>query len=159
MHTREVQGPILKMTQLVVCVGRGEGGAGPYSQEGVRVKEGGSVHRQAPIESVAMAKHGLMVMISKCPATQGYLIAKYLMYTDQVHISCKNSFQHLYSFFTAFNFPLEICLNMHSFELLICRHCAPYTSVHSCVRDTFWLMQARKKLRCQRIGTNVFCLV
>jgi hypothetical protein len=40
-----------------------------------------------------------------------------------------------YSFFTAFNFPFEICPNIPSFELFICGHSAPYTSAHSCVRD------------------------
>jgi hypothetical protein len=72
------------------------------------------------------------------------------MYTDQVHFIYKQFsayIQLLYSlrFFTAFNFPLEICPNIHSFELFICGHCAPYTSAHSCVRDTLWLMQAREK--------------
>jgi hypothetical protein len=36
----------------------------------------------------------------------------------------------------AFNFLLEICLYLHSFELFNCGHGTPYTSVHSCVRDT-----------------------
>ena len=37
----------------------------------------------------------------------------------------------------AFNFLLEICLYLHSFELFNCGHGTPYTSVHSCVQDTF----------------------
>jgi hypothetical protein len=68
------------------------------------------------------------------------------MYTDQVHFI--DSFQPIYSFFTAFNFPFEICPNIPSFELFICGRSAPYTSAHSCVRDTFWLMQAREKQSC-----------
>ncbi len=46
------------------------------------------------------------------------------MYTDQVHFMYKQ-FQPTYSFFMAFNFPLENCLNMWSFELFICGHSAP----------------------------------
>jgi hypothetical protein len=102
-------------------------------------------HRSAPIESVAMSKQGLTVMFSKCPATEGHLIAKYIKCTQTRYISCKNTFQPIYSFVTAFNFPLEICRNMHSFELFICEHSAPYTSAHSCVRDTFWLMLVTEK--------------
>jgi hypothetical protein len=70
---------------------------------------------------------------------------KYVLYTQTKCISCTNNFQSIDSFFTAFNFPLEICPNVHSFELFICGHSAPYISVHSCVRDTFWLMQVREK--------------
>ncbi len=103
-------------------------------------KWGEHTHRSAPIESVAMSKQGLTVMFSKCPATEEHLIAKYIKCTQTRYISCTNTFQPIYSFVTAFNFPLEICRNMDSFELFICEHSAPYTSAHSYVRDTFWLM-------------------
>jgi hypothetical protein len=51
------------------------------------------------------------------------------MNTDQVHFMY-NQFQPLYSFFMAFNFPLENCLNMRSFELFICGHSAPLCTGH-----------------------------
>jgi hypothetical protein len=38
------------------------------------------------------------------------------MYTDQVHFMFKQ-FPPIYNFFMAFNFPLDNCLNMLSFEL------------------------------------------
>jgi hypothetical protein len=69
------------------------------------------------------------------------------MHTDLVNFMYKQ-FQPIYSIFLAFNLPLENCLNMRhmrSFELLICGHSAPYTSAHSCVRDTSWLMLVREK--------------
>jgi hypothetical protein len=72
------------------------------------------------------------------------------MYRDQVHF--------MYKQFSAYNqllYGLQFSLGnryvglnmqiMHSFELFIFGHSAPYTSVHSCVRDTFWLMQVREK--------------
>ncbi len=55
------------------------------------------------------------------------------MYTDQEYCMYRQFSAYIYtvySFFTAFNFPLEICLNLNSFELFICGHGAPYTSVH-----------------------------
>jgi len=52
----------------------------------------------------------------------------------------------------AFNFLLEICVYLHSFELFNCGHGTPYTSVHSCVRDTFWLMLLRDEVNL-RLGT------
>jgi hypothetical protein len=45
----------------------------------------------------------------------------------------------------AFNFQLELCIYLHSFELFNCGHGIPYTSVHCCVRVTFWLMLVREK--------------
>jgi hypothetical protein len=45
----------------------------------------------------------------------------------------------------AFNFLLEICLYLHSLELFNCGHGTQYTSVHYCVRVTFWLMLVRVK--------------
>jgi hypothetical protein len=48
----------------------------------------------------------------------------------------------------ALNFLLEICLYLHSFELFNCGHGTPYTSVHCCVRVTFWLMLVREKKTC-----------
>jgi hypothetical protein len=45
----------------------------------------------------------------------------------------------------AYNFLLEICLNLHSVELFICGHGTPYTSLHICVRVTFWLMLLGEK--------------
>jgi hypothetical protein len=40
----------------------------------------------------------------------------YLIFTDQVHCMYRPSFQPIHSFFAAFNFPLEICLILHSFQ-------------------------------------------
>ncbi len=45
----------------------------------------------------------------------------------------------------AFNFLLEICLHLHSFELFNCGHGTPYTSVHSCVRFTFCMADAGER--------------
>ncbi len=56
-------------------------------------------------------------------------------------------FQPKYSSFMAFNFLLEICLYLHSFELFNCGH-TPYKSVHCCVWVTLWLMLVREKQTC-----------
>ncbi len=55
-----------------------------------------------------------------------------------VHNSCTNSFRPIYSFFAAFNFPFEISLNEHSFELFICGHSAPvhHTLLYTVVYGT-----------------------
>ncbi len=68
----------------------------------------------------------------------------YLMYTILVKHTQK-VFQPKYSSFMAFKFLLKICLYLHSFELFNCGHGTPYTSVHCCVRVTFWLMLVREK--------------
>jgi hypothetical protein len=79
------------------------------------------------------------------------------MYTYQVHFKYKQ-FSVYRQLLYGFQCPLEICLNVHSFELFICGHSAPYTSVHSCVRDTFWLMQERSKIA-RGLEPKVICLV
>jgi hypothetical protein len=68
------------------------------------------------------------------------------MFTDQVYFIYKQFSAYIQLLYgLQFSHAMEICLNMCSFELFICEHSAPYTSAHSCVRDTFCLMQAREK--------------
>ncbi len=55
----------------------------------------------------------------------------YFMYTYQPTGTLQA--QTVFSFFTAFNFPYEICLNLLSFELFICGHgCTIHFSTQLC---------------------------
>jgi hypothetical protein len=53
-------------------------------------------HRWAPTESVAMSKQGLTVMFSKCPATLGSIINKYILCTQTMYKQFSAYIQLLY---------------------------------------------------------------
>jgi hypothetical protein len=57
---------------------------------------------------------------SEFPATYGHPIAKQMLCTQVWYKACTDNIQPIYSSCTAFNFPLEICFNLHSFELFTC---------------------------------------